>query len=146
VARKATLSSMPHVRGGGRLCSSECRCVARYVKQSVRGDWNCWADPSDEHCPAPLKDWITHLDAFVLKVAAAAAALFLLLLPFLLLLLLLLLLSLNFPAQVLDRLEETKAVEVQRGSSMMTCYPGNNARYIRCGCMPLSVVISPCSL
>ncbi len=48
--------------------------AARYVKQSVRGDWNCWADPSDEHCPAPLKDWIIHLDAFVLKVAAAAAA------------------------------------------------------------------------
>ena len=34
-------------------------------------------------------------------------------------------------AQVLDRVEATKSVEVLRGSSMMTCYPGNNARYIR---------------
>jgi hypothetical protein len=34
----------------------------------VRGDWNCWADPSDHDCPAPLRDWITHLDSFVVKV------------------------------------------------------------------------------
>ena len=59
------------------------------------------------------------MDAFVVRVL-------------LLLLLLLLLLPLMLAAQVLDRIPSTKSVEVQRGSSMMTCYPGNNARYIRC--------------
>ncbi len=63
-----------------------------------------------------IREWVTHLDAFVVKV---------------MLLLLLLLLLPMLSAQVLDRVPASKAVEVQRGSSMMTCYPGGNTRYIR---------------
>ena len=105
--------------------------AGRYVKQSVRGDWNCWADPSDVGCPAPLKEWITHLDAFVVKVVVVVVVAVVVVVVVAAAAVVVVVEVVVIGAQVLDRVEATKSVEVLRGSSMMTCYPGNNARYIR---------------